>query len=62
MSEDTIERPEIVTDDHLAFLKDLRDSGDVNMCGASNDLRHAFGLSRMDAKTVHRYWMKTFKG
>jgi hypothetical protein len=53
-----IERSEIVTDEHLAYLDDLRDSGATNMFGAAEYVKDAFGVSRSDAKTILRYWMK----
>ena len=55
-----IERPEIVEDGMLMFLDSLLERGTVNMFDAGFDLRVAFGMSRRDARTVLKYWMKTF--
>lgn len=38
-----IERPEIVEDEHLVFLDELRESGDINMWGAVPYLLDTFG-------------------
>jgi uncharacterized protein YciI len=59
MSE-TTERPEVVEDEHLKYLDDLRDSGKINMMGARNHLANEFVLGRTDSRTVHTYWIKTF--
>jgi hypothetical protein len=42
MSENKIERPEFVSDEHLEFLDDLRESGVTNMWGAQAYLEEAF--------------------
>jgi hypothetical protein len=57
----TIERPEIVTDDHLEFLDDLRESGATNMFGAGAYVEQGFGLNRKEANTIVGYWMKSFE-
>lgn len=53
-------RPEIVTDEHLEFLDDLRESGETNMFGAGVYLQAEFGLDRKESKEVLMYWMQTF--
>ena len=53
-------RPEIVTDEMLDFLDNLRKSGVTNMWGAALYLEEEFPLSHEDAKTVLVYWMQTF--
>ncbi len=53
-------RPSIVTDDHLSFLDDLRDSGVTNMYGAPAYLVDEFGLDHEGARDVTSYWMLTF--
>lgn len=53
-------RPELVTDEHLEYLDDLRESGVTNMFGAGSYLSEEFGLSRKEATTVLMYWMKSF--
>lgn len=61
MGEETkVERPEIVEDEHLEYLDELRESGVTNMFGAGSYLQEYFGLDRKEASTVLTYWMKTF--
>jgi hypothetical protein len=55
-----IERPEIVFDEHLEYLDNLRDSGETNMFGAVPYLVRVFRLSKADARIVLAYWMATF--
>jgi hypothetical protein len=54
------ERPEGVTDAHLAYLDELRESGVTNMFGAGPYLRHEFGVTQSEAHTILGYWMRTF--
>lgn len=55
------EQPEFVTNEHLEFLDDLRESGATNMFGARPYLMEAFpDLSDEEAATALAYWMKTF--
>lgn len=45
---------------HAVFLTDLRDSGKVNMFGASPHLQQEFpGLTDREAMDIVAYWMKT---
>ena len=53
-------RPTIVTDEHLAYLDDLRESGRTNMLGAGRYLIQKFLLTSEEAKEVLGYWMETF--
>ena len=53
-------RPELVSDEHLRFLDALRASGVTNMFGAAPYLVEAFGVSRIDARTILMFWMDTF--
>ena len=65
-----MERPEIVTDEHLEYLDELRDSGDTNMSGAGvcldaefPELLDARGLgahSSSKAREIVAYWMQSF--
>ena len=55
-----IERPEIVTDEYLVFLDDLRDSGQTNMFAADDWLKVAFGLNHENANKILTYWMQSF--
>lgn len=54
------DRPEIVEDEHLEYLHDLRESGAVNMFGAGEYLRRRFKLNDKDSATVLGFWMDTF--
>ena len=54
------ERPEFVTEEHLTFLDDLRESGAVNMFGASGPIERKFGVSNANARNILMYWMKTY--
>ena len=53
-------RPEFVTDAHLEFLDELRESGEINMFGAAPYLTDIFDLSKQEARKVLTYWMQTF--
>lgn len=53
-------RPAVVSDEHLTYLDELRESAITNMYGAGLYLQTHFGLVREDASTVLIYWMKTF--
>lgn len=56
----SIEKPEIVTDEHLEYLDDLRDSGVTNMFGAGAYVEREFGVSRKEASLIVGYWMESF--
>ncbi len=60
MKENTV-TTNIVTDEMLRFLDELRLSGIVNMFGASPYLSDMFGLTKTEARTVLQYWMENFK-
>lgn len=54
-------RPEIVTDEHLEYLDELRESGVTNMFGARVYLLEEFdALEEKEAGKILTYWMKTF--
>jgi hypothetical protein len=53
-------RPEFVTDEHLRFLDELRESGEINMFGAAPYLSNIFDLSEQEARKALIYWMQTF--
>ena len=55
------DRPEIVTDEQLEYLDDLRESGVTNMFGAGPYVREEFSLDRRDAQQVVLYWMESFE-
>lgn len=54
------ERPDYVTDEHLEYLDELRDSGDTNMFGAAPYVVEEFGVTKNQARGILGYWMKTF--
>jgi uncharacterized protein YciI len=53
-------RPENVTDEHLEYLDDLRESGETNMFGAGPFVANAFGLDSKEAREIVTYWMDSF--
>ena len=54
-------KPEYLTEDHLRYLDQLRESGVTNMFGAVPFILLEFpDLSEQEAKQVLLYWMKTF--
>lgn len=55
-----VEKPEIVTDEHLEYLDDLRESGVTNMFGAGAYLEDEFSIGRREARTILAYWMESF--
>lgn len=59
MSEPIV-RPEIVEDEHLDFLDELRESGITNMFGAGRYIEETFGVDRYDAVEILTYWMKSY--
>lgn len=59
--ETKMEKPDFVTQEHLEFLDDLRESGVTNMFGATPYLEEEFPELNYDqSKKVLIYWMKTF--
>ena len=56
----SIERPKIVTNDHLNYLDTLRDSGECNMFGAGEWVEEAYGVTKREARTIVTYWMESF--
>lgn len=54
------ERPEGLTDDHLAHLDELRESGITNMFGAAPYLAMTFRIDETTACAYLSYWMRTF--
>ena len=53
-------KPEIVTEEHLVYLDELRESGETNMFGAAPYVANEFSLPSKDARTILAYWMETF--
>ena len=61
MENKTIEKPKHLTDLHLEYLDDLRESGETNMFGARPYLMNEFPeLEADEAGKIVSYWMKTF--
>lgn len=55
------ERKDFITDDHLYYLDELRESGQTNMFGARSYIVAEFPDLTMDqAGDILSYWMKTF--
>ena len=50
-------KPEIIEDAHMEYLKELRDDGSVNMMGAGPYLQREFGVTRREARDIVLYWM-----
>ena len=50
----------LVTDEHLEYLDDLRNSGETNMFGAGKYVERKFALGRREARTILSYWMESF--
>jgi len=58
---ETKTRPEIVTEEHLEYLDDLRESGETNMFEAPAYLEDDFGVTKREARDITSYWMATFE-
>ena len=64
----TMERPDFVTEEHLTYLDELRESGETNMMGAARYLDEMFPElttrssfhSSDKARKILSYWMNTF--
>lgn len=44
------------------YLNELRDSGTVNMWGATHYLMDEFGVTRLEARDILLGWIKSFGG
>lgn len=60
MTDEPTERPDGLTDEHLTYLDELRESGVTNMFGAAPYLADAFDLDTATARVYLGYWMRTF--
>ena len=69
MAENHVDIPPFVTEEHLIFLDELRESGDTNMYGAGSYLDAKFPElsdgspsfhSSPKAREILAYWMKSF--
>ena len=54
------DKPKIITEEHLTYLDNLRESGVTNMFGATEYIEREFSVSKKDAREILSYWMKTF--
>lgn len=52
-------KPSGVTDEHLEYLDELRESGRTNMFGAVPFLQNEFDLDRAEAEEILAYWMQS---
>lgn len=50
-----------ITEEHLAYLDNLRESGTTNMFGCVEYIRSQFDLNKTDATDILTHWMKTFE-
>lgn len=50
----------ILTQEHIDFLNDLRESGETNMFGAGSYVQEEFGVTRQEAKQIVKLWMEQF--
>ncbi len=57
----SIERPEIVKDEHLVYLDELRESSVTNMWRGGMYVGMEFGLSTEEQGVVLGYWMDSFE-
>jgi len=53
-------RPDYVTQDHLDFLDELRESGKTNMFGAAPYIEKKFKVNNKESIKILTYWMETF--
>jgi len=53
-------KPNKLEEEHLIFLNDLRESGEINMFGAGSYLKDSFDLTHKESNEIVSYWMKTF--
>jgi hypothetical protein len=54
------EMPKGMTDEHLDYLDDLRDSGVTNMFAAPSYLQNEFALDKKTSVAYWSYWAETF--
>ena len=54
-------KPTGMTEEHLQYLDDLRESGRTNMWGAAEYLTNEMDVPHLKAKAILVYWMETFE-
>jgi len=57
---ESLERPEGITNEHLEYLDDLRESGVTNMWGAAPYVENEFDISLKEAQDICEYWRNSF--
>ena len=55
------EPPEMLENEHLIFLDELRESDKTNMYGARPFLMDEFSIDKNDALEILTYWMNTYR-
>ena len=56
-----IEKEDFITEEHLNYLDDLRESGVTNMLGAASYIQDMFfSLSMSESREVLTYWMESW--
>ena len=55
-----IVRPDLLKNEYLQYLDELRESGETNMYGAAPYLAEEFDLDKNFARQVVAFWMKSF--
>ena len=55
-----LEKPDIVTEEHLIYLDELRESGVTNMFGAGPYIKQVFGVNQKESHKILSYWMSSF--
>jgi hypothetical protein len=55
-----VNTPDFVSQEHLAYLDALRESGVTNMFRAAPYVADEFGIQNKEATEILIYWMKTF--
>jgi len=55
-----VKRPDFVTDEHLEYLDELRESGVTNMYGAAAYVADEFDMDKRRAREVFTYWKQSF--
>lgn len=50
----------LITEERLVFLDNLRESGVINMFEAAPSLQRALSLSLEDANIILLHWMKSY--
>jgi hypothetical protein len=60
MNTNDVLKPNGLTDEHLEYLDDLRESGVTNMFGAGPYIAAEFDLNESVARKYLSFWMQTY--